>query len=252
MCGEKSPRSDKDRMSHNIRLGSSAIVSANVMGSLSILRSFPKPSYAGTTEANNKLSEYGLPPIVFVPPGFSPLVSEYGRGSKDKPIENPIVVQFAHPNTWIVQKTQTNNNGESGTVGANDYVKGDSANFYETPLPSGESLSVTNKGLYSKILQEALGRKGDVLESFKILKVESVGKGIKGEEYFRTYYSYSLNTEAGFLINRKGIATFTNVGPNIQALITAATDKRYGKGLEKTLEDITLSFRVYKMFTNIG
>ena len=213
---------------------------------------FPKPSYADISEANNKLSEYGLPPIVFVPPGFSPLVCEYGRGSKDKPIENPIIVQFAYPSSWVVQKTQINNNGESGTVGANDYIKGDSANFYERPLPAGEILSDKNTNIYNKILQEALSRKGDVLESFKTLKIESVGKGVKGEEYFRVYFSYALNTEAGFLINRKGIATFTNIGPNIQVLITAATDKRYGKGLEKILEDITQSFRVYKMFTNIG
>ena len=35
----------------------------------------------GLTEANEKLTEYGLPPILFVPPGFKPIVSEYGRGS---------------------------------------------------------------------------------------------------------------------------------------------------------------------------
>jgi hypothetical protein len=42
---------------------------------------------AGTLEqANEKLASYGLPPILFVPPGFAPLVSEYGRGNNNEPM----------------------------------------------------------------------------------------------------------------------------------------------------------------------
>ena len=250
MYMKQEPFSDQDRIFNkfsNLQ---------NTIGKLSTLAltisAMPQSAVASLlSDANTKLGGYGLPPIVFVPPNFVPLVSEYGRGSNDKPILNPILVQFAHPSSWVTQKTAVNNNGESGTVGANDYIKGDSANLFERNMPSGESLSINNKKLITQVLMEALGRKGDVLESFKVYQIESNGKGIKGEEYFIAYFSYALNTEAGFLINRKGIASFTNVGPNIQALITGTTDKRYGKGLEQKLKDIATSFRVYKLNSGV-
>ena len=57
-----------------------------------------KPVIAASVEScNTKLSGYGLPPIIFVPPGFSPLVSEFGRGNIKEEMKNPILVQFAHP-----------------------------------------------------------------------------------------------------------------------------------------------------------
>jgi len=84
-----------------------------------------KPALAGILdECNTKLNGYGLPPIVYVPSGFTPLVAEIGRGSAKKEIQNPIVVQFAHPASWVEAKTTVNNNGEAGTISANDYMKG--------------------------------------------------------------------------------------------------------------------------------
>lgn len=80
------------------------------------------PAYAGALEnANQVLSDYDLPPMLYVPSGFTPLVSEFGRGNVKKGLEtaNPIIVQFSHPQFWVVQKTAVNKNGESGTVGAN-------------------------------------------------------------------------------------------------------------------------------------
>ena len=53
-------------------------------------------------EANAKLAAYGLPPILFVPPGFTPLVSEFGRGNIREAMTNPIIVQFAHPGLLIL------------------------------------------------------------------------------------------------------------------------------------------------------
>lgn len=93
-------------------------------------------------EVNTKLGEYSLPPIIFTPPGFSngdvsasshiiiglsglmkilvcAVVSEYGRGNIREEITNPLLVQFAYPNYWVVQKTTVNNNGEAGTISAN-------------------------------------------------------------------------------------------------------------------------------------
>ncbi len=70
-------------------------------------------------EANNKLTNYGFPPMLYIPNGFSPLVSEYGRGGLKEKMSNPILVQFAYPSTWVVQKTSVNTNGEAGTISAN-------------------------------------------------------------------------------------------------------------------------------------
>ena len=47
---------------------------------------------------------------------------------------NPIVVQFCHPSLWVEAKTSVNNNGEAGTISANDYIKGDSAFLFVKPL----------------------------------------------------------------------------------------------------------------------
>jgi len=61
-----------------------------------------KPVLAASVEScNTKLSGYGLPPIIFVPPGFSPLVSEFGRGNIKEEMKNPILVQFAHPQVML-------------------------------------------------------------------------------------------------------------------------------------------------------
>ena len=70
------------------------------------------------------VGSYGLPPIIFVPPGFSPLVSEFGRGNIREKMTNPILIQFCHPQLWVVATTTVNNNGEAGTISANDYIKG--------------------------------------------------------------------------------------------------------------------------------
>jgi hypothetical protein len=60
---------------------------------------------SGIEDANNKLSGYSLPPIIYVPNGYSALVSEFGRGNAQQPISNPILVQFVYPQLWVVQKT---------------------------------------------------------------------------------------------------------------------------------------------------
>lgn len=120
-----------------------------------ILTARPSLAQAQSVEEVNKiLSGYSLPPVLYVPPGFSPLVSEFGRGNIKKGLENqnPILVQFCYPSLWVVQRTSVNNNGEAGTIAANDYIKGDSAFLYVIPAPEGESLSPSSKALVQKIL----------------------------------------------------------------------------------------------------
>ena len=81
---------------------------------------------------------------------------------------NPILIQFCHPGLWVEATTTINNNGEAGTVSANDYIKGDSAFFFNQPLKSGESLGEGSKDLVKSFLTASLSQKGDPVEVFKV------------------------------------------------------------------------------------
>lgn len=159
-------------------------------------------------EVNTKLSGYGFPPVLFVPKGFSPLASEYGRGNINEAMNNPILVQFCHPSAWVVMKTSVNVNGEAGTISANDYMKGDSAYLYVLPVKDSSRLSVTNNALIRTFVQKgkhflkstscnhfhtsltcfffvyaALSQKGDLVEGLKIYKVVDGFKSPNDQPY---------------------------------------------------------------------
>lgn len=202
-------------------------------------------------ESNNKLSQYDLPPIIYVPPGFTTFVNEYGRGSLKNPNINPVVVQFCHPSKWIQERVSVNNNGESGKVAANDYIKGDSAFMYVSPLSQGQKVDAEAKQLIGSILLKSVTQKGDVSEAFKVNKITPGPPAQKGEQsYFLVDFSYKINTEAGFLISRKGVASITSLGPNAYALVALTTDLRY-KTMETALRDISYSFRVNKLSSGV-
>ena len=205
-----------------------------------------KPAVAvgsgGLAEANQKLSEYGLPPMLFVPPGFTPIVSEFGRGSIKEKMNNPVLVQFCHPAVWVQQKTVVNKNGESGTIAANDYMKGDSAAFFSV---QGSSLPTDKKGVASLLLK-ALSQKGDPVDDLVVQKISEITPGGDGQKYLNVDYSYKLNTEAGFIIGRKGVCSITSVGSNTQMLLVARTDQRWKK-LENEARLTAESFRVYRL-----
>ena len=81
------------------------VQSVLALTSAALLR--PAPAFAGRLEnVNEKLTGYGLPPILFVPPGFMPLVSEYGRGNIKEAMTNPILIQFSHPALWVEVRMQ--------------------------------------------------------------------------------------------------------------------------------------------------
>ena len=52
---------------------------------------------------------------------------------------NPLLVQFSRPQLWVTATTTVNNNGEAGTISANDYIKGDSAFFFTVPQDRQQS-----------------------------------------------------------------------------------------------------------------
>ena len=163
------------------------------------------------SDVNSKLNEYKLPPILYVPSGFNPLVSEYGRGNIKEKMQNPILVQFFYPSLWVTAKTSVNNNGEAGTISAGQYAKGDSSFLYVQPLTSGETLDASNKNLISKFILKSLSQKGDPVEDFKVGSIRQGNSGADGTKYILADISYKLNTEAGFLISRQGVVSLTSV-----------------------------------------
>jgi hypothetical protein len=215
-----SPKNSRDQFVGPLSRNTQSAISicSAMLAATAALTAKPLPALAGRLEdANEKLSSYGLPPIIFVPPGFTPLVSEFGRGNVRQSITNPILVQFCHPSKWIEAVTTVNNNGESGTVSANDYIKGDSAFFFNYALDGGETLSEDANALAKKFVIKSLSQKGDLAEAFKMSPLRKGPKGEVGnQQYYLADISYALNTEAGFLVARKGIVSMTSVGPYIQ------------------------------------
>ena len=248
---EEEPSSYRSMQVEKVK--SAGVAAFKVLLGSSLLAS--KPAYAAKlSDCNKVLSEYGLPPILFVPPGFSPLISEYGRGNaRDGYVENPILVQFAHPSLWVEARTSVNNNGEAGTISANDYIKGDSAFLYTYPLENGDGrVSVDNKKLIEKVILKGLTQKGDATESFKVTNLRPGAKGVNGQEYVLADVFYKVNTEAGFLISRQGFVSITSVGKDVQSLTAVSTDKRYrNNGMKEKLSDIADSFRIYKLQSGI-
>ena len=85
-------------------------------------------------------------------------------------------------------------------------------------------------------------------DNFKITNIKPGPVG--DQQYITADYTYDLNTEAGFIIGRKGVASLTSVGGDIQCMITASTDKRY-KTIEPLLRNICDTFRVYKLQSGV-
>jgi hypothetical protein len=60
---------------------------------LQLIKSPENANAASIEETNTLLSGYNLPPILYTPPGFYQLVSEFGRGNVREKIANPILVK---------------------------------------------------------------------------------------------------------------------------------------------------------------
>lgn len=114
----------------------------------------------GEKECNKLLSNLGKPTFK-VPGGFQPLVAYIGTAMpanidgqkvKDRAFSSTLLVRFLYPSGWLVETPSVTDNGEAGNIGANNYVKGDSANFASLPLKSGSSLSTLDKEYFKTFL----------------------------------------------------------------------------------------------------
>lgn len=115
----------------------------------------------------------------------------------------------------------------------------------------GQTFGEGSQDIVNAFVTKSLSQKGDPLEQMKIGKIRKGAVDLAtGQQYLLVDISYQLNTEAGFLIGRKGVVSLTSVGPQVQGLVSVTTDKRY-KSLETTIRDIADSFRVYKLNSGI-
>mmetsp|Transcript_6087 Transcript_6087/g.9894 ORF Transcript_6087/g.9894 Transcript_6087/m.9894 type:complete len:280 (+) Transcript_6087:98-937(+) len=227
------------------------VLAKSLLAGAALAGGLPGPSHAASlTKVNNELRNQGLPPLVQVPEGLTPLLEVYGKVKTDPSISSVAreryLVQFCHPSLWVVQRPSITINGEDGTVAAGDYQKGDSATLYVgNPLPAGAKLSEQKKDFFEQVVLEGITQKGDnMYQNLKVKKVVPLADGYKGAQYMMVDFKYELVTGAGFTVDRSAVAVVTAVGKNTQALIMATTDKRYKK-LETVFRDMAGTFKVY-------
>ncbi|CAM9839871.1 unnamed protein product [Ectocarpus sp. 6 AP-2014] len=225
---------------------------AAVLGAVVVGTGVPAPASAGSVaEANKRLSEYNLPPVVEVPGGFNTLLEGYGKdgalknslGSSNR---DPILVTWNYPKGWIVQRPNTDTNKEAGTVSTGDYGRGDSAGLFvaSKSLIGGSSLS--SKDTMEGVLKKALSQKGEnQFQSFKLKSVKDGETDFNGNKYYIADFQYELLTGAGFTVERKGVASVTQIGNSVNAVVGATTANR-AKTVKPQLQEIARSFRVYE------
>ncbi|CAM9608660.1 unnamed protein product [Pylaiella littoralis] len=242
-AGEGSPCSRSEALG---TLGA-ALLGAAVVGT-----GVPAPaSAASLAEANKKLSQFDLPPVVNVPDGFNTLVEGYGKdgalknslGSSNR---DPILVTWNYPKGWVVSRPNTDTNKEAGTVSTGDYGRGDSATLFVGPksLIGGSSLS--NKETMEGVVKKALSQKGEnQFQSFKLKSVKDGATDFASNKYYIADFQYELLTGAGFTVERKGVASVAQVGNSVNAVVGATTANR-AKTVKPQLQEIAGSFRVYE------
>lgn len=196
----------------------------------------------GLSKINAKLGAYGLPLLKEIPGGFSPLLELYGKAKN----RQPLLVEFLFPSDWVVTLPNIDVNGEEGTIQVGQYSAGDTATLYVWK-EAGDVEDVTEqpKEFYQNAVIKAISQKGDnIYQNFKIVKAEPTTGEYKKQKYMLVDFKYELLTGAGFEVDRRGVASITNQGGNVQVLWTASTRQRFKK-TEESLRTIASSFRCY-------
>jgi len=217
-----------------------SVASVTAAATLSTTTLAPEPARAigGVSKVNAKLNAYGLPGVAKVADGFTPILAVYGKGKN----RFPILVTFNHPLSWVITLPSNDINGEDGTIQVGDYAKGDTSTFYVYDEKGHVDLPLS-KEVVETALIKSISQKGDnMYENFKVTKLESFTEN--GQTYMLADFKYSLLTGAGFVVDRKGVASLTSEGPALEVLWAASTAIRYKK-TEQTLREIVKSFRCY-------
>lgn len=203
----------------------------------------------GERDVNKFLQSQGFPPMP-KGNGLSPLIGYIGTAPpanidgqkvRERAFSQILLVRFLYPSGWLIAKPDITENGEAGTLGANNFIKGDSAVFTSLKLPGGKALKDQPKDFFATLLSSQMTN--DVYEDVKPKKITSV-VAADGTEQVLFEFGYTLLTRAGFTVERKGVAAAVQVGDAAMGLICATTALRY-KELEPMLKQAADSFRVY-------
>lgn len=231
--------------------GAGALLALSPLAAVADVKGANADMPKGEREVNKLLTSLGFSKMS-VPGGFSPLV-EYigtappanidGQKVRERAFASTLLVRFLFPNGWLVEAPSITENGEAGNIGANNYVKGDSANFVALPLPKDESLSSLKKEFFKGWLSAQMSN--DVYEDVKVKKIRPVTQA-DGTEMLKIDFSYTLLTRAGFTVNRKGIAGAVVADKAVVGLVAATTELRF-KDLSSQYETMIDSFRAYSV-----
>lgn len=201
----------------------------------------------GDAEVTKFLKTQGFPPLPKAN-GLSPLVQYIGTAppanidgfkAKERPYSSALLVRFLYPSSWLVETPTLTENGEAGKIAANNYLKGDSADFVAVKAPSGKQLPDIGKEFYKTFVTSQMA--SDVYEDVKIKKVRQATTE-DGTEVAYIDFTYVLLTRAGFTVARKGLATAVLASDAVVGLVIATTADRF-KGLEDDLRLCAESFR---------
>jgi len=81
------------------------------------------------------------------------------------------------------------------------------------------------KSLLEKAVTKSISQKGDnMYQSFKVIKTEPVERD--GQQYVLVDFKYELLTGAGFIVERRGVASVTSQGKAVEVLWTATISSR--------------------------
>jgi len=203
----------------------------------------------GNKEASSFLKAQGLPAMP-TGDGLSPMVQYIGTAppanidgmkAKERPFTSTLLVRFLYPSGWLVETPTLTENGEAGKIAANNYQKGDSADFVAIPLSKDETLESLNKEKFKKLVSSQMT--SDVYEDIKIKKVTKFA-GEDGAQLANIDFTYTLLTRAGFTVERRGMASTMVVADSVVGLVMTTTSDRF-KGLEKDFRQCIDSFRAY-------
>lgn len=216
---------------------------------------------ADEKDINAQLLAYSLPPIEKVPGGFKPLIQAIG-GTVGANIDGSkvidsigsyvttkgglksgerVLVLFNYPSSWIVSLPIETANGESGTVSANNYVKGDSA--VVSALAATGNLTSLGKEFFQDLLLQSVPK--DLWQNFKVVK-KTAAVSADGAEALDVEYRYDLIT-SGPIVGRHGFARCirTGSGGNLVIALGANTVDTRFKGVKDSLIATAGSFRAH-------
>lgn len=153
-----------------------------------------------------------------------------------------VLLNFIYPNAWIVSVPMSTGNGESGTVSANNYVKGDSAVVSALPLGEDEDIESQDKSYFQDLMTQSIA--GNVWQNFKLVKKTAAGEQ-GGQEVVDIEYRYDLIT-SGPIVGRHGFARIVHTGGSTVALGATTSDTRFKKIKDDLLTSVK-SFRSNKV-----